>query len=81
VWSPTNHPRSDPKNPKSLSEKKAAPMAHMAEMYLELQAAGAEIARLRAALEFIVSQENLTFAECSLAEEIIGRAKAALQPQ
>lgn len=56
-------------------------MAHMAEMYLELQAAGAEIARLRAALEFIVSQENLTFAECSLAEEIIGRAKAALQPQ
>jgi hypothetical protein len=30
------------------------------------------------ALSFIASQENLTFAECSLAEEIIDRAKAAL---
>ena len=33
---------------------------------------------LREALAFIASQENLTFAECSLAEAIISRAKAAL---
>lgn len=38
-----------------------------------------EIERLRAALEYIAGQENLTFAECSIAEEIIGRAKAALK--
>mgnify|MGYP001604964222 CR=1 FL=1 len=28
--------------------------------------------------EFIASQENLLFAECGLAEEIVSRAKAAL---
>jgi hypothetical protein len=38
----------------------------------------AEVARLREALSFIASQEDLTFAECSLAEEIIDRANAAL---
>ena len=35
-------------------------------------------AAMRSALEFIAAQENLMFAECSLAEEIIGRAKTAL---
>jgi len=33
---------------------------------------------LRDALEWIAAQENLTFAECSLAEEIISRAKSTL---
>lgn len=31
------------------------------------------------ALRFIAGQENLTFAECTVAEEIVGRAKAALR--
>jgi hypothetical protein len=38
-----------------------------------------EIERLRSALAFIAGQEQYTFAECSLAEQIIGRAKAALE--
>lgn len=42
-----------------------------------LQAA-IEIERLRDALRFIAESEPLTFAECSVAEQIIGRAKAAL---
>jgi hypothetical protein len=44
-----------------------------------LDAIAGEVERLREALQFIAGQESLTFAECSAAEEIIGRAKAALQ--
>jgi hypothetical protein len=33
---------------------------------------------MRAALEWIAAQSDLTFAECSVAEEITGRAKMAL---
>lgn len=36
------------------------------------------VAAMRDALEFIVSQSAYTFAECTLAEEIISRARAAL---
>jgi hypothetical protein len=39
----------------------------------------AENERLREALQFIISQEPLTFAECSAAEAIMARAKAALE--
>lgn len=39
----------------------------------------ARIAELEAALRFIAGQEPLTFAECSVAEAIIDRAKAALR--
>jgi hypothetical protein len=46
--------------------------------YLVSQALEEENKRLREALQFIASQEPLTFAECSVAEAIIGRAKAAL---
>ena len=34
---------------------------------------------MRDALVFIASRENLTFAECSIAEEIINRATSALR--
>jgi hypothetical protein len=38
-----------------------------------------QVGRMRDALQFIASQEALTFAECSVAEEIVRRAKAALE--
>jgi hypothetical protein len=47
--------------------------------YLLAEALQAENERLREALQFIASQEPLTFAECSVAEAIIGRAKTALE--
>lgn len=37
--------------------------------------------RLREALRWIAAQENLTFAECSVAEEIVCRARAALSQE
>lgn len=39
-----------------------------------------EIRRLRAVLEWIAGQQNLFFAECSQAEEIVARCKEALSP-
>lgn len=41
----------------------------------------AEAERYRKALEFVVNRENLMFAECSDAEEILGVCKFALQRQ
>jgi hypothetical protein len=38
----------------------------------------AAVPAMLSALEFIASQENHAFAECSLAEEIIGRARTAI---
>ena len=44
----------------------------------ELMAARTAQHRMREALSHIAAQESLTFAECSVAEEIVRRAKAAL---
>ena len=46
--------------------------------YDQIQKLESSNKRMREALEFIAKQEDLTFAECSLAEEIVSRAKAAL---
>ena len=48
------------------------------QLYASNQRYKAKVRKLRDALRFIAAQENLTFAECSLAEEIVSRAKAAL---
>lgn len=40
----------------------------------------AEIRRLRGTLSWIAGQQNLFFAECSQAEEIVARCKEALSP-
>lgn len=40
----------------------------------------AEIRRLRVTLAWIAGQQNLFFAECSQAEEIVARCKEALSP-
>jgi hypothetical protein len=45
---------------------------------LHIRVMTVQVAELRDALQFIANQEALTFAECSVAEEIIRRAKAAL---
>lgn len=47
----------------------------------EFRRLDSRIAELEAALEFIASQEPLTFAECSVAEAIIARAKTALRKE
>ena len=46
--------------------------------HLTAQALEEENKRLRDALQFIASQKDLMFAECSVAEEIVRRAKAVL---
>lgn len=47
----------------------------------ELESLRQELARKEEALRKITEFESLTFAECSIAEEVIGTAKAALSPQ
>jgi midasin (ATPase involved in ribosome maturation) len=47
----------------------------VADRWLDLED---RVANLEAALQFIAEQEPLTFAECSVAEAIVSRAKAAL---
>lgn len=42
---------------------------------IELSNCEADLRDAREALDWIAAQEDLTFAECSLAEEIISRAK------
>lgn len=43
--------------------------------YCEVESLSAQVAELRRALEWIADQERYTFAECSLAEQIISTAK------
>lgn len=45
--------------------------------YYELEA---ENERLRAAVEFVASQKDLFFAECSIAEKIVQTCEEALKP-
>lgn len=58
----------------------SGPVYHVMVPRWRLEKLEREHARYRAALEYVVSRNDFTFAECSEAESIIERCRAALVP-